>query len=88
MKILKRIYCWWFGHKTRNGADGYNGYSFIWMCSRCEKELYYHDMVCDSLHENVGNSVRYWLFRKWFPVKCSDCGHRYKCDDSKPHIPF
>lgn len=87
MKFLRKLQCWWLGHITGDGATYYDGYCFIWVCKRCEKELGYCDHS-DPVCVVVGQFFLYWLFRKWLPTKCIDCGRRYKCDETKDHIPF
>jgi len=31
---------------------------------------------------------KYWLWRKWWPAKCDDCGKRYGRHDGCDDIPF
>lgn len=92
-RIVSRVMCWWFGCTPNHDR------TYFWFdkdhcedhlpCKRCDNyDVSYGDMVGDTRHNRFKERCNYWLFRKWIPEKCSDCGHRYKCDESIDHIPF
>lgn len=87
MKLLNRLYCWWFGH-----APDYQARMYGDDCTPCERcgieDIDYGDLVQPSRHEFLKAKIPYLFYRKWFPAKCPDCGHRYKCDETNEHIPF
>ncbi len=94
-RIVNRFLCWWFGcdpdHK--NAACGTDEYTYGWLtpCKRCcLTDVSYDDLVGDTRHNRFKKWFNFYLYRKWWPEKCADCGHRYKCDDSIIHdnIPF
>ena len=79
-----RLVCWAFGH-----VPCYNAYSEPIQCKRCDcGDIPYEELVCDSRYARLIESVRYYGFRKWWPRKCRECGHRWRCDDSVSHVPF
>lgn len=86
-KFLLKLRCWLFGceahpqeycHRDDNRFD----------CIHCGEETSYGDLVGDTRFNRLQDWVNYWLFRKWWPVKCSHCGHRFGCDESVDHLPF
>lgn len=91
--LVSRALCWWFGcepdhDKTCCAYDEFNTWCHT-PCKRCDVlDVDYASLVGDTRHNRMKENLRYWLFRKWWPEKCSDCGHRYKCDDSIDHLPF
>lgn len=82
--MLKKLKCWWLGHDP-----DYTG-SNNTHCKRCDLwDVDYYDLVNPGgKYQRIKDFFKYWFFRKWFPKKCSDCGKRYKCDESIDHIPF
>lgn len=86
-KFILKIRCWLFGceahpqeycHRDDNRFD----------CIHCGEETSYGDLVGDTRFNRLRDWVNYWLFRKWWPVKCIQCGHRFGCDESVDHLPF
>jgi len=67
------IHCWYFGCKPHDSSQNYN---FI-PCKRCGHEVSYGDLVGDTRHEKVKAFIKYYLYRKWIPEKCGECGKRY-----------
>lgn len=89
MKLIRALICWYFGHKVDSHAFGHDGDCYLWFCHRCGKEdIDFYEAAGPRRYDNTLFFLRYWLFRKWFPAKCMDCGRRYKCNDSVEHIPF
>ena len=91
--IVSRFLCWWFGcdadHDNAQSWHDYDHWEYHVPCRRCDcKDVSYADQVGDTRHNRFKNWCNYWLFRKWWPAKCSECGHRFKCDESIDHIPF
>ena len=82
---IKNIRCWWFGCEPhpQDPTDP----EFL-ECMHCDEIISYGDMVGDTRHNRFKEWCNYYLFRKWWPEKCSSCGHRFKCDDDVDHIPF
>ena len=92
MYRLKRMWCWWFGCVPGDLARHYysdgSGCDDFYHCKRCGNEVDYGDLVGDTRHNRFKENMNYYLFRKWFPAKCPDCGRRYGHDESIDHIPF
>jgi len=86
-RLVMRLWCWWFGCDAHS-QECYHRDDDMFQCMRCGDEASYSDMVGDTRHNRFKNAARYWLWRKWWPVKCCDCGHRFGCDESVDHIPF
>ena len=81
--------CWWFGCKPMD--TGYSGYKAYQnpeqqQCERCGGGVDYSDLVGDTRHNRFAATAKYWLFRKWFPTRCFDCGKRY--GNHKDCLPF
>ena len=94
-RLVNRFICWWFGCKPDhdNAVFDTDEYSYGWCtpCMRChETDIGYDDLVGDARHKRFKKWLNYYLYRKWWPEKCTDCGHRYKCNNSitHDHIPF
>lgn len=97
-RFVSRGYCWWFG------CDPDHGNAMSWYdeddcgcntpCKRCDNyDVSYADMVGDTRHASFKEWCNYWLFRKWWPVKCKICGRRWRgCENDEAHfdsdIPF
>lgn len=92
-RIVIRFKCWWFGCDPDYGnAMSYvaeDGCSCHTPCKRCDNHhVDYSDMVGDTRHNRFKDAINYWMFRKWWPKKCSNCGHRFRHNDNIDHIPF
>ena len=78
--MLNRLICWWFGCVPDYDAIHYDesGWSDSVPCGRCGAEdTDYGDRVGDTRHNKTMCWFRYWLFRRWWPAKCHDCGNRF-----------
>lgn len=82
---FKHLRCWWFGCEPHPQDPAPP--EFL-ECYRCGGIVDYGDLVGYTRHERAKDWAHYWMFRKWWPKKCFDCGHRWKCDETKDHIPF
>lgn len=84
-RLAKRLRCWWFGCAAHiqdsSPLDELQ-------CMRCGGVLDYYDLVGDTRHSRFMDFCRQWGWRRLWPKRCTDCGHRFKCDDSVDHIPF
>jgi len=94
-RIVNCFLCWWFGCKpdNENAVFDTDEYSYGWRtpCMRCHiTDVDYADLVGDTKYNRFKTWFNYYLYRKWWPEKCVDCGHRYKCDENIMHdtIPF
>ena len=88
---MGKLRCWWFGcvpdESRVCGCDSDRNYDYNTPCKRCDCfDVSYADMVGDTRHNRLKEWLRYWLFRRWIPAKCPDCGKRpYKpCDKCIP----
>jgi len=86
-----RLCCWWFGCQPDfenmhcHREEDYT--HCVTPCMRCgADDTSYEDQVGETKHSALMNWINYWLFRKWWPAKCDDCGKRYGTHDSC--IPF
>lgn len=85
---MKRIICWWHGHRPDYKRSAWNGDYYPVPCSRCgASDTSYSDQVGDTRHNRTKEWVHYWLFRRWIPAKCQDCGRRSMCDECRD-VPF
>ena len=83
---MKRLICWWLGCEEHPQDPAPPGYAD---CRRCGRIVDYGDMVGDTRHRRFTEAARYWLFRRWIPVKCGVCGRRWsECPDDNDHLPF
>ena len=80
---VMRLACWWFGCEGHPQDPAPPEYL---ECVRCGDIVSYGDMVGDTLHNGTKDWLRYWLFRRWIPAKCGDCGKRFGGHDGC--IPF
>lgn len=82
---VSRLRCWW---------DGCAGHPQDpspveeLECMRCGNVVGYGDLVGDTRHARFRDFCSRWSVRRLWPTRCSDCGHRFKHDDSVDHIPF
>lgn len=79
------LLCWWFGCEVHPEHSAPVDRS---RCMRCDGPMSYEDLVGLTRHRLTREWLRYWLFRRWWPKKCSDCGGRWKHDESVDHLPF
>ena len=86
-RLVSRARCWWFGCEPH--PQEYCHRSDDWRtCIHCGQEVLYGDLVGDTRHNRAKKWARYWLWRKWWPEKCSDCGGRWAHDNTRDHLPF
>lgn len=85
MKFLTLIHCWWFGCEQHPQDPTPPDQA---SCMHCGEYVDYADMVGDTRHNRFKDFIQRFSWRRIWPVKCCDCGHRFKCDLNKDHIPF
>lgn len=84
-----RLACWWFGCAPDYDHPCELAPNYVVPCVRCgAHETSYADRVGDTRHNRAKAWARYWLWRKWWPAKCSDCGGRWQHDATRDHLPF
>ncbi len=91
--MLKKLMCWWFGcdpdYEATYYDTGLDGWSEAVPCKRCgATDTTYGDRVGDTRHRRAVKLVRYWLFRRWWPEKCHECGKRFGTHSECDGIPF
>jgi hypothetical protein len=79
------LMCWWFGCDAHPQEYCHRNDN-MFQCVRCGEEASYSDLVGDTRHNRFKECLLYWLWRRWFPSKCSDCGKRF--GDHSDCIPF
>lgn len=73
--MLKRLICWWFGCDPEYKALAYGDAA---PCKRCgADDTSYEDQAGITRHAAAIDWCRYWLFRRWWPVACGECGKRF-----------
>lgn len=77
--------CWWFGCECHSDEYAYTDNP---SCMRCGGYVEYGDMAGDTRHNRFKEWANYWLFRKWWPAKCSCCHRRWNHDETVDHLPF
>lgn len=88
-QLVAPIVCWWFGCKPDYKAIEYSYDYHRVPCERCGAEdVCDADQLGDTKHQRLKDWANYWLWRRWWPAKCYDCGKRFgdhsKCDE----LPF
>lgn len=84
-RMVVRLRCWWLGCEQHPHDSAPPEYATCIHCGEC---VPYGDMVGDTRHNRAKAWARYWLWRKWWPAKCSDCGGRWQHDATRDHLPF
>jgi hypothetical protein len=75
MRLVKRAICWWFGCVPVWQASAFGD---AIPCGRCgAPDISYEDLAGLSRHARLKAWLRYWLFRRWWPEPCRDCGKRF-----------
>lgn len=46
-------------------------------CDRCGELMTYEALAGVTRLEQIKSAASYYLFRKWWPEKCAECGKRY-----------
>lgn len=86
---LKRVTCWWFGCEPDMEAIEHSYHYECVPCSRCgAPDVSYADQVGDTRHHRAKEWARWWLWRRWLPAKCHDCGNRFGNHDQCDDVPF
>lgn len=83
---VRRLVCWWHGCQPDYEHPCELAPNYVVPCKRCgAPDTSYADRVGDSRHYRTKQWAWWWLWRKWWPAKCSDCGKRFgnheRCDD-------
>lgn len=91
--MLKSLMCWWFGCEADYDATYYDTGREAWSdavpCKRCgAADTSYSDRVGDTRHRRAVAWLRYWLFRRWWPARCHECGGRFAHAKDCDGIPF
>lgn len=86
---IDQAFCWWFGCQPVYCEDNDSGTD---VCARCGVEGIENMQLdadgCYGRYQRFTGFMRYWLFRKWLPYKCSTCG-KHPCDfESEDCLPF
>lgn len=86
--MLTRLKCWFFGCVPDYHAHLYD-HEIGWTdppCKRCRAlAVSYADCVGETRHHRTTEFLHYWLFHRWVPAKCTQCGKRRRdCDDCPP----
>ena len=89
-RLVIFLHCWWFGHEPDYSSQVFDGdpdaYGWHTPCKRCGLwDIEYHELVTGSRSYKVKQFFIYWLYRRWWPEPCKDCGHRFcRHDDCIP----
>ena len=82
-RIVSRFRCWWFGCELHPQDSAPPEYA---ECQHCGMLIDYESMAGITRYSAAKDFFSYWLFRKWWPRKCGDCGKRF--GDHSRCIPF
>jgi len=80
-----RLRCWWLGCEQHPQDPAPPDYA---TCMHCGGIVSYGDMVDDTLRNRTMRWLRYWMWRRWLPEKCSACGARYGHRGDCDGLPF
>jgi hypothetical protein len=86
-RFVSRARCWWFGCEE-HPQECCHSDADMFTCLHCGEEVSYSDLVGDTRHNRAKAWAHYWLWRKWWPYKCADCGGRWRHDEGIDHLPF
>ena len=76
--MLGKLVCWWFGCRPDAAYPSKCPDGYVVPCTRCGAEdIDYGILAGDTRHNRAVECLQHWLFRRWFPVRCNDCGRRY-----------
>ena len=88
IKFVIRLRCWWFGCEPDYDQIG-NVDPDFYTCQHCGEYVMYSNLVRDIRHNRFKAWCNYWLYRKWWPTKCDECGRRWReCDCDEECMPF
>lgn len=86
---MKNPFCWWFGCDPDYAHCCELDPSYVVACKRCDApDTSLEDRIGEDRHSRLVGALRYWLWRKWVPSKCSDCGRRFGKHQSCNELPF
>lgn len=71
---VKKLWCWWFGCAPH--PDDPAPLEHV-HCAHCDEVIGYDEYVSRSRHDRLVEALRYWLYRRWIPERCGDCGKRW-----------
>jgi hypothetical protein len=71
---MSRVLCWWFGCEPHPQDPTPAEYA---QCQRCGEIVTYEHMVGITRYNAAKGWLRYWMFRRWWPSPCVDCGKRF-----------
>ena len=79
--LWNRLLCWWLGCVPDYDAVHYDSARDGWTdavpCKRCgASDTTYGDRVGDTRKNRVAAWLRYWLWRRWWPARCQECGQK------------
>ena len=83
--LIIKLRCWWLGCEQHEQDPSPANEA---RCQHCNELVSYGDMVGDTRYRRSMTFLDQFSPRRLWPKKCSDCGHRFKCDENTPHIPF
>lgn len=81
--------CYWFGCVPDYEHPCAMAPNYVVPCSRCSApDTDYADRVGDTRHRRAVQAAAYWFWRRWLPVRCPDCRHRYGSHAQCDVLPF
>lgn len=87
--LIARLACWWYGCQPDYDRPSAIAPDYIVPCKRCgAPDTSYADRVGDTRHHRTRAALRYWLYRRWWPAPCSECGGRWRHRDGCDGFPF
>ncbi|QSB01996.1 hypothetical protein JWZ98_03270 [Methylomonas sp. EFPC1] len=100
-RYLKKLHCWYFGHKPRLVHTDCNPHYDIYICDHCEKEYEGIEVLYDEnkmffkyTRCTTPNALMITLWAKFARLlfgerKCTCCGKRdSSCECFDPDVPF
>lgn len=86
---MRNPICWWFGCNPDYGYPCELAPSYVVPCTRCgAPDTDYSDRIGDTRHNRAVQWAMWWLWRKWIPARCSDCGRRFGKHEHCEDLPF
>lgn len=79
--MRKGLICWWQGCLPDYDAVLFDTARDCWTealpCKRCgASDMTYADRVGDTRSKRVAGWLCYWLWQRWRPAACPECGQR------------
>lgn len=72
--MLNNLRCWWFGCESDPQDPAPPEHA---ECMHCGQIVGYESMAVITRYNKTKEFLNYCLFRRWWPARCSDCGHRF-----------